>query len=59
MNSLMLELQLVVDRNCCESEREKKFKKEKKKRNNALCYSLTVTVGENSQVVGHYADRAR
>ena len=46
----------TVARNCCESERNKK---QKKKRNNALCYCLTVTVGDNSQVVGHYSDRAR
>ena len=48
----------TVGRNCCESESDKSFKK-KKKRNNALFYSLTVTVGDNSQVVGHYTDRAR
>ena len=47
----------TVSRNCCESERNKNFKK--KKRNKAFCYSLTVTVGDNSQVVGHYTDRAR
>ena len=46
----------TVGRNCCESERNKNFKK---KRNNPLFYSLTVTVGDNSHVVRHYKDRAK
>ena len=38
----------TVGRNCCESERNKKLKEGKKKRKNPLCYSLTVTIGDNS-----------
>ena len=48
----------TVGRDCCESGTKKKLKK-KTKRNNALCYSLTVTVGDNSHVVRHYKDRAK